>query len=196
MMAKIAESIKKLPNKIAIVGHTDATPYRSGSGYSNWELSTDRAHASRRALIAAGLPKERLATVTGKAATDPLNKAGPAAPSNRRISILLLREATLAKPSGRGMSGTQGNPYSNYQAPVSPRPAAPVVTPEVEKPDEAAGIDSDSDPLEESSAEDEAIEEQAVKAAAESADTEAPPPVEIAPVQEEELVDSDLWQRL
>ncbi|MEC9453461.1 MAG: OmpA family protein, partial [Pseudomonadota bacterium] len=105
-----AESIKKLPSKIAIIGHTDATPYRSGSGYSNWDLSTDRAHASRRALIAAGLPKERLATVTGKAATDPLNKADSEAPSNRRISILLLREATLAKPSGRGMPAPKAIP--------------------------------------------------------------------------------------
>ena len=203
MMAKIAESIKKLPNKIAIVGHTDATPYRAGSGYSNWELSTDRAHASRRALIAAGLPEERLATVTGKAATDPLNKADAEAPSNRRISILLLREATPAKPLGRSMAGTQGNSYSSYQAPVSSRSAAPVATPEVEKSDETAGPGGDFDRLEDSSAADEMIEEQPVKAAAESteaeqpeAEAEAPPPLEIAPTQEEELIDSDLWQRL
>ena len=76
-MAKITKSIKKLPNKIAIAGHTNATPYRSGSGYSNWELSTDRAHASRRALIAAGLPEERLATVTGKAAYRSVEQGRP-----------------------------------------------------------------------------------------------------------------------
>ena len=203
IMAKIAESIKKLPNKIAIVGHTDATPYRAGSGYSNWELFAVRAHASRRALIAAGLPEERLATVTGKAATDSLNKADPEAPSNRRISILLLRESAPAKPLGRGPSVTQSSPYSDYQAPVPARPAAPVVTPVPEPAVEADGAGGDIDPLEESIDREERIEEPTVETPVESteaqepeADTEAPPPEEFAPAPEEELIDSDLWQRL
>ena len=203
MMAKIAESIKKLPNKIAIVGHTDATPYRAGSGYSNWELSTDRAHATRRALIAAGVPEERLVTVTGKAATDPLNKADPEAPSNRRISILLLREAIAPKPSNRGFSGTQNNRFGNYQAPISQSRTVPGATRGVEQADGSAVEDSDIDPFEPITPEKEADDDVPSLAPAESAsvkepeaDAEAPPPEEIAPPQEEELIDSDLWQRL
>ena len=203
MMAKIAKSIKNLPNKIAIVGHTDATPYRAGSGYSNWELSTDRAHATRRALIAAGVPEERLVTMTGKAATDPLNKADPEAPSNRRISILLLREAIASKPLGRGYSGTQNNSYRNYQTPISQRQTVPNVTPAVERAGGSMAEDDDIDPFESSASEIEADDNAQAVAPAESAsakepeaDAEAPPPEEIAPPQVEELIDSDLWQRL
>lgn len=208
MMAKIAESIKKLPNKIAIVGHTDATPYRAGSGYSNWELSTDRAHASRRALIAAGLPEERLATVTGKAATDPLNKADPEAPSNRRISILLLREAPPVSRVTRSSSAPQSNPYSNYRARVSPVQANPVVAPMFAQPEEAAGAGEVTDPLEESLTKSEAAEEDPVEEAAPSAEPEQPeaeepeaelevvPVEQYEPEQDLEFIDNDLWQRL
>ncbi|MDA0228939.1 MAG: OmpA family protein [Proteobacteria bacterium] len=209
MMAKIAESIKKLPNKIAIVGHTDATPYRAGSGYSNWELSTDRAHATRRALIAAGVPEERLVTVTGKAATDPLNKADPEAPSNRRISILLLRETMPPKPLRRGFSDTQSSPFGNYQAPISPSQTVPVVPPRVEQAGGSAFEDRDLDPFESTSPESDADNDadevvpapaqtptESAKAKESKAEAEAFPAEEITPPQEEELIDSDLWQRL
>ena len=97
LLVQIARVIRQLPNRIAISGHTDARPFRNDSGYSNWELSTDRANASRRALIAAGVSPDRIDHITGKADKDPLFAEDPFLPNNRRISIVLLREA-LAPP--------------------------------------------------------------------------------------------------
>ena len=96
LMAKISQVVAKLPNKISITGHTDSTPYRNGTaGYGNWELSAERANASRRGLIESGLDSSRVAYVTGKADKDPLVPENPALPTNRRISIVLLREAQM-----------------------------------------------------------------------------------------------------
>lgn len=79
-------------NEVAVAGHTDATPFASrGGGYGNWELSSDRAHAARRALKAAGVVPERFARVTGKADSDPAFPEDPVDPRNRRVTITLLR---------------------------------------------------------------------------------------------------------
>ncbi len=88
----VTEVIKQLPNQISISGHTDAVPYRTANGYTNWELSADRANAARRLLIESGLTPERLSLVQGRAATDPLLPDDPTSPRNRRISFVLLRE--------------------------------------------------------------------------------------------------------
>jgi chemotaxis protein MotB len=100
LMQQIATVVQRMPNRISITGHTDALPFRTRSGYGNWELSADRANASRRALLDAGLDAQRIAYVTGKAETEPLIPEDPANPSNRRISIVLLREAQPTPPSG------------------------------------------------------------------------------------------------
>jgi chemotaxis protein MotB len=92
LMGQIAKIVQKLPNKIAVSGHTDAKPYATERGYSNWELSSDRANSSRRALLDAGLPAPRIARVVGKAETEPLIVKDPLDPRNRRISVVLLRE--------------------------------------------------------------------------------------------------------
>ncbi|HEX7519893.1 MAG TPA: OmpA family protein, partial [Candidatus Deferrimicrobium sp.] len=84
----IAGSIKDVPNKIAIEGHTDALTYSSGR-YTNWELSTERASAARKELEEHGLDPDRLTRVSGFAATEPLIKGNPNDPRNRRISIIL-----------------------------------------------------------------------------------------------------------
>lgn len=84
----LAESLKDLPNRVAIEGHTDSLAY-AGSHYTNWELSTDRASAARKELEAAGLSPDRLVKVAGYAATIPLVKDKPDDPRNRRISILI-----------------------------------------------------------------------------------------------------------
>ena len=81
LLALIADSIAGLPNKLAVKGHTDATPYPGGGAYSNWELSADRANASRRTLESAGLAGDRIGQVVGRAAQDPLL---PDAPENAR----------------------------------------------------------------------------------------------------------------
>ena len=96
LMTLVVGAVGQLPNRLAIKGHTDATPFQSQNGYSNWELSTDRANASRRALLAAGLPAERIASVAGRAAEEPLLPDDPISPRNRRISIILLRDGPSA----------------------------------------------------------------------------------------------------
>ena len=98
LLRLISGVVSTLPNKIKITGHTDATPYRSSNGYGNWELSADRANASRRALIEVGVPTHRIDQVTGKADQEPLMPEDPYADSNRRISIVLMRSANLAVP--------------------------------------------------------------------------------------------------
>jgi chemotaxis protein MotB len=213
IMAKIAESIKNLPNKIAIVGHTDATPYAAGSGYSNWELSTDRAHASRRALIAAGLPESRISTVIGKAATEPLNKADPDSPVNRRISILLLREAPPAPQPGRSLSGGRRDAYSGLNRANPPPRRSPVSAPQRDSRATAPGGESDIDPFEGPLDKEEAapsapvekkVEESApakepaktVKGEDPAAEVETPAPEYVEPVEDGEIIDNDLWLRL
>lgn len=99
LLGSIAQVMNKLPNRVSITGHTDATPYRSENGYGNWELSSDRANASRRMLIESGIPSQRVVQVAGKADTEPLYPTDPFQPGNRRIAIVLLREAQAAPGS-------------------------------------------------------------------------------------------------
>ena len=94
----VGRVVNQLPNKISISGYTDSVPFRDPSGYTNWELSADRALASRRALIAAGVPENRIDRVVGRADTDPLVTNDPKGPRNRRISIILLRENDMTPP--------------------------------------------------------------------------------------------------
>ncbi|HET8700197.1 MAG TPA: flagellar motor protein MotB [Nitrococcus sp.] len=95
ILAQLAPLIAKLPNKITIIGHTDATPYAGNNrNYSNWELSTRRANAARRAMLTAGLPEDQTIRVSGMAATLPFDPEHPRAPVNRRIAIIVLNKRT------------------------------------------------------------------------------------------------------
>ncbi|MGH6948532.1 MAG: flagellar motor protein MotB [Kiloniellales bacterium] len=108
LIALVADAIRQLPQQIAIRGHTDAQPYKSDSGYSNWELSSDRANSSRRQLLEAGLPAERIASVTGQADREPLVTDDPYSPRNRRISIILLRERPRNAEAEAKVESTDG----------------------------------------------------------------------------------------
>lgn len=122
MLELVAKVILHLPQRIAISGHTDATRYISNTGYSNWELSADRANASRRALLALGVPFERVARVVGMAATEPLLPDNPTDARNRRLSIVLLRGTGQTKVD----TGTpEGEKDTGESAPAAPAPAAP-----------------------------------------------------------------------
>ena len=117
LLAKVAEVVKSLPNRIEISGHTDAKPYPGGHDYTNWELSADRANASRRVLVGAGINVDRLQKIEGRADTDPFVKADPFDPQNRRISIVLLRQpkpatdgAASAVPAPAPDSATRSGP--------------------------------------------------------------------------------------
>ncbi|MFO0995186.1 MAG: flagellar motor protein MotB [Alphaproteobacteria bacterium] len=112
LMTQIGRVVQKLPNKIAVSGHTDARPYANDKGYSNWELSADRANASRRALLDSGLPAARISRVMGKAETEPLVGNEPLNPRNRRISIILLRENHTDVPSEPDVKADLGKPHA------------------------------------------------------------------------------------
>jgi len=86
--------LNDVPNRIGLSGHTDSTPYYSDAGYSNWELSADRANASRRALVVGGLADEKILRVVGLASAAPLDRADPFSPINRRISIIVMNKRT------------------------------------------------------------------------------------------------------
>ncbi len=90
LLRQVAMVVAKLPNRLAVSGHTDGRPYADGKGYSNWELSSDRANASRRVLVEAGVPDSRFASVTGRADKEPFVPDDPYSPRNRRISITVL----------------------------------------------------------------------------------------------------------
>lgn len=99
MLTKIASIVVKMPNRLSISGHTDATPFSSRPNYSNWELSADRANASRRVLNNSGVSSNRVAEVLGMASTEPYFPDSPLRAENRRITILLLRESPTLPPN-------------------------------------------------------------------------------------------------
>ena len=87
----VSKVIMSLPQQISISGHTDAVPFLASGGYSNWELSSDRANSARRELLHFKVPAQRYSRVVGKAATEPLLPDDPKNSRNRRLSIILLR---------------------------------------------------------------------------------------------------------
>ena len=95
LLREIGAVLAEVPNRLTLEGHTDAQPFGAGErGYSNWELSSDRANASRRELGAGGLPDERVLLVQGLASSLLFDPNDPANPVNRRISIIVMnREA-------------------------------------------------------------------------------------------------------
>jgi chemotaxis protein MotB len=90
----IGSVLNDVPNKMGLSGHTDATPYISDAGYSNWELSADRANASRRELVIGGLKDDKVLRVVGLASAAPLDRQDPFDPINRRISIIVMNKRT------------------------------------------------------------------------------------------------------
>jgi chemotaxis protein MotB len=94
ILTQVGAALNDVDNRISIAGHTDATAYSQGpAGYSNWELSADRANAARRALVAGGMRADKVLQVRGLADVLPLDHDVADAPTNRRISILVLNNA-------------------------------------------------------------------------------------------------------
>ena len=90
ILAEVGAFVDSVPNRISISGHTDTTAYGHDARYTNWELSTDRANAARRALVGGGLHEEKVALVVGLSSTVPFDRDHPQAPINRRISIVVM----------------------------------------------------------------------------------------------------------
>jgi chemotaxis protein MotB len=95
LLHEIGGVLAEVPNRLTLEGHTDAAPFGGGErGYSNWELSSDRANASRRELLLGGLPEDRMLRVQGLASSALFDRNDPLSPTNRRISIIVMnREA-------------------------------------------------------------------------------------------------------
>ena len=98
LLQEIGKTLVDVPNRLTLEGHTDSVPFSGGDlGYSNWELSADRANASRRELAAGGLPEERVLRVQGLASSRLLEAQVPKSPANRRISIVVMNGDALER---------------------------------------------------------------------------------------------------
>ncbi|OGT21968.1 MAG: hypothetical protein A2V90_06385 [Gammaproteobacteria bacterium RBG_16_57_12] len=129
LLRDIATVINKLPNTISLAGHTDATPYGTTNGYTNWELSSDRANASRRELVQGGIEANKIVRVEGLAATKPLLPDDPDNPANRRITILVMKrtvDETIAMEGEAIKSALQAEHKASVAEPIAvPEPVEP-----------------------------------------------------------------------
>ncbi len=139
LLQEIGGLLAEVPNRLTLEGHTDAKPFAAGErGYSNWELSADRANASRRELLGGGLPDERILRVQGLAASVPFEPDDPAAAINRRISIIVMnRDAEerflangerLAPAADAARTSSTPSTY-RLPLPISQRTADPTTMP-------------------------------------------------------------------
>ena len=117
ILLAMSDTIKAVPNKISVSGHTDAKPFVGRGDFGNWELSANRANAARRALVAGGYPDNQVARVVGYASSSLFDRKNPFNPVNRRIDIIV-----LTKKAQRNIEGEQGTPDV---PPASDAPAAP-----------------------------------------------------------------------
>jgi len=106
LLSMLAQELGKMPNKIAIEGHTDSKPYNGPGDYGNWELSTDRANAARRIMQARGLASNQVVQVRGYADQRLRTPADPLDPSNRRISVIV---QYIERPEGDDKADARGN---------------------------------------------------------------------------------------
>ncbi|RFF50474.1 flagellar motor protein MotB [Xanthomonas campestris] len=150
ILRELSSFINQVPNHISITGHTDTTAYSSDAGYTNWELSADRANAARRALVGGGMADAKVTRVVGLSSSVLFDKTNPQNPINRRISIVVMTQdaeqaalagsdqgVALGKPipdadthvpdlSGAAATGTAtvGTPAAAGSSPTAPAPAA------------------------------------------------------------------------
>ncbi|HRP24994.1 MAG TPA: flagellar motor protein MotB [Thauera sp.] len=114
LLREIARALNDVDNRISMSGHTDSAQYSGGErGFSNWELSSNRANAARRELVAGGLEPGKLLRVLGLADTAHLNADDPLDPANRRISIVVLNrqaEEAMRNPGRQLDVGGTGAP--------------------------------------------------------------------------------------
>jgi chemotaxis protein MotB len=93
LLARVAQVLARLPHPVEVTGHTDAAPFRGNAERSNWDLSADRANATRRLLVDAGVSDRRMRSVTGRAERELLVPANPLDAANRRVAVLMLLPA-------------------------------------------------------------------------------------------------------
>ena len=124
ILREVGTAMGGVENRISLAGHTDAAPYGNGQrGYSNWELSSDRANASRRELVSSGMPDDKLARVVGLAASDLLYPDQPRAPQNRRITITVLTHEAEERLLGKHAVKELIEPADKQDNPVPGTPS-------------------------------------------------------------------------
>ncbi len=138
ILMALSETIKEVPNKISVSGHTDSAPFIGRGDFGNWELSADRANAARRTLVFGGYPEEQVARVVGYASSALFDRDNPLDPVNRRIDIIV-----LTKKAQRDIEGEQSGDLevlppdgSGAFAPLDSAPAGaaePLPAPEVQE---------------------------------------------------------------
>ncbi len=127
LLTVLAQELGKLPNKLAIEGHTDSRPYAEGRNYGNWELSADRANAARRLMQTEGIRADQITQVRGFADQRLRKPDDPLDPANRRISLIVqyLDKKAPEKPAGEG-GAAEGKPGEASGKPAeSTKPEAP-----------------------------------------------------------------------
>jgi chemotaxis protein MotB len=102
LIEKLAAELGKLENRILIEGHTDAKPFPSERGYSNWELSADRANAARRLMQTSGLRQDQVGQVRGYADQQLFKRDNPLDAGNRRVSVLVQYRDKPPEPEAKG----------------------------------------------------------------------------------------------
>lgn len=128
LLSSLGASLASLPNPVILAGHTDAVPFADSANYDNWDLSSDRANATRRVFEISGVSRDRIIRVSGMADTQLLVPKKPNDPSNRRISIVVKYQTTAAassasKPMEKADAGTQD---ASMQKPAVGSTQAPV----------------------------------------------------------------------
>ena len=113
ILLAMADTIRQVPNKISISGHTDSARYVGKGDFSNWELSAGRANAARRALEAGGYPDDQVARIVGYAASAPFDREHPLNPINRRIDITVLTKKAQQAIEGRAGSSQAPKPATD-----------------------------------------------------------------------------------
>jgi chemotaxis protein MotB len=130
ILHELAAYLNTVPNHLSLSGHTDTTPYMAQNGYTNWDLSADRANAARRALEAGGLNADKVARVVGLSSAVLFDKVNSRNPINRRISIIVMtKEAEAAAlrtdTPATSAAGAATAADAAATAAVEPAPAAP-----------------------------------------------------------------------
>jgi chemotaxis protein MotB len=128
ILREVAKYLNTVPNRVSLSGHTDNKPYAGTAGYTNWELSADRANAARRALLEGGLEQQKIARVVGLASSVLFDRQNAYNPINRRISIIVMTksaEATALSTDAPDVEAAREAIESGKQAAL-PAEAAPV----------------------------------------------------------------------
>ena len=131
ILRELSTYLNSVPNRISLTGHTDTTPYGAQAGYTNWELSADRANAARRALEAGGLNVDKISRVVGLSSSVLFDKTNPRNAINRRISIIVMtkraEESALKSDVPVSIPAADAESAADPVAPGEPVPAVPNV---------------------------------------------------------------------